>query len=95
MYLPRVSDDGARDQSTPDNTLLTRLWNPRTAHVPSTALIFACFLAFLHGAAEMLSLFLFAVMFAYFVEPLVRKIEQHTRGRTGAIVIVYICCWVS
>src|SRR5260370_38065574 len=87
---PRVNDDKAADQSAPGNTLLTRFWDQRTARVLFTALIFACVLAFLHRAAETLTLFLFAVLFAYFVEPLVGKIERHTRGRSRAIAIVYI-----
>ena len=69
--------------------MLARFWDPKTARVLGTALIFAAVLAFLHGASETLTLFLFAILFAYFVEPLVARLERPLRGRGKAIAAVY------
>jgi len=43
--------------------MFTKFWDPKTARVLFTALIFAIVLAFLHGASETLTLFLFAILF--------------------------------
>jgi predicted PurR-regulated permease PerM len=53
-------------------------------------LIFAVGLAFLHAARETLTLFLFAILFAYFVAPLVSRLEKPLRGRIQAIGAVYL-----
>ena len=45
--------------------MLSSLWDAKTARVLSTTLIFVMFLAFLRSAQETLTLFLFAVLFAY------------------------------
>jgi predicted PurR-regulated permease PerM len=47
-------------------------------------------LAFLHAARETLTLFLFAILFAYFVAPLVSRLEKPLRGRLQAIAAVYL-----
>ena len=52
--------------------------------------IFALGLAFLHAARETLTLFLFAILFAYFVAPLVSRLEKPLRGRLQAIGAVYL-----
>ena len=70
--------------------MLNKLWDPKTARVLCTALIFALGLAFLHGARETLTLFLFAVLFAYFIDPLVSWLEKPLRGRVQAIGAVYV-----
>ncbi len=76
--------------ATPANkTFFSELWDPRTARVLATALIFALVLTFLRAAHETLTLFLFAVLFAYFLEPLVARLERPLRGRGKAILIVY------
>ena len=70
--------------------MLAKLWDPRTARVLMTALLFALVLAFLHGARETLTLFLFAILFAYFTDPMVARLERPLRGRIPAIAIVYL-----
>ena len=51
--------------------MLNKIWDPKTARILCTVIIFALVLAFLHAARETLTLFLFAILFAYFVAPLV------------------------
>ena len=70
--------------------VLSEFWDPKTARVLFTALIFALALAFLYGARETLTLFLFAILFAYFVEPLVSLLNRPLRGRVQAIGAVYL-----
>jgi predicted PurR-regulated permease PerM len=72
------------------DSMLTELWDPKTARVVCTVLIFALTAAFLYGAQETLTLFLFAIWFAYFVEPLVSRFESPLRGRIKAIAAVYL-----
>jgi predicted PurR-regulated permease PerM len=70
--------------------MLSKVWDPKTARILCTAFIFALGLAFLHAARETLTLFLFAVLFAYFVAPLVSRLEKPLRGRIQAIGAVYL-----
>ena len=70
--------------------MLSKFWDPRAARVLFTALIFAVVLYFLHGARETLTLFLFAILFAYFVEPLVARLQGPLRGRMKAVGLVYL-----
>jgi predicted PurR-regulated permease PerM len=70
--------------------MLNKVWDPRTARILCTAFIFALGLAFLYGARETLTLFLFAILFAYFVDPLVSWLEKPLRGRIKAIGAVYL-----
>lgn len=70
--------------------MLGKFWDPRTARVLFTALIFGLVLSLLYGARETLTLFLFAVLFAYFVAPLVSAFQGPLRGRVKAIAAVYI-----
>src|SRR6201996_6416756 len=70
--------------------MLNKVWDPKTARVLCTAFIFALGLAFLHGARETLTLFLFAILFAYFVDPLVSWLEKPLHGRIEAIAAVYL-----
>ncbi len=72
-----------------NKTFLDQLWDARTARILCTAFVFAIVLAFLHAARETLTLFLFAVLFAYFLEPLVARLERPVRGRGKAILVVY------
>jgi predicted PurR-regulated permease PerM len=53
-------------------------------------LIFALALAFLHAARETLTLFLFAILFAYFIDPVVSWLEKPLRGRIQGISAVYL-----
>ncbi len=70
--------------------MLSKFWDARTARVLTTVLVFVIVLGFLRGARETLTLFLFAILFAYFVEPLVGRLEKPLRGRGNAIGAVYL-----
>ena len=70
--------------------MLNKVWDPKTARILCTALIFALALAFLRAARETLTLFLFAILFAYFLDPLVSRLEKPLRGRMQAIGAVYL-----
>ncbi len=70
--------------------MISNFWDARTARVLSTILLFVLVLAFLHGARETLTLFLFAILFAYFVEPLVGFFSRRLHGRIKAILVSYL-----
>jgi predicted PurR-regulated permease PerM len=70
--------------------MLNKVWDPKTARILSTTCIFALGLAFLYRARETLTLFLFAILFAYFLDPLVSRLEKPLRGRIQAIGAVYL-----
>lgn len=70
--------------------MLCRFWDPKTARVLFTVLIFVVVLGFLYSAHETLTLFLFAILFAYLVAPLVAIFQKPLRGRIKAIAVVYI-----
>src|ERR1700677_2724952 len=70
--------------------MLNKIWDPKTARILCTALIFALGLAFLHGARNTLTLFLFAILFAYFIDPFVSWLEQRLHNRIAAIAAVYV-----
>lgn len=76
--------------SPAQGNFLTKLWDAKTARVLFTGLLFVLLLAFLHGARETLTLFLFAILFAYFLAPPVGKLEHPLRGRGRAILVVYL-----
>ena len=62
-----------------------------TLRVAATLLLLAAFLAFCWLAAKPLLAFLFAILFAYLLEPLVAKVQQWThRGRGLSVGIVYL-----
>ncbi len=70
-------------------TFLDQLWDVGTARVLTTILGYAVLLLFFKAARETLTLFLFAILFAYFLEPLVAKLVRPLRGRGKAILVVY------
>jgi predicted PurR-regulated permease PerM len=70
--------------------MLGRFWDANAARVLFTALIFAAVLAFIWAARGTLTLFLFSILFAYFLEPLVGRLESPLRGRGRAIAAVYL-----
>lgn len=70
--------------------MFSKFWDARTARILFTALIFVAVLAFLRGARETLTLFLFAVLFAYLVDPVVERLERPLHGRVKAIAVVYL-----
>ncbi len=69
--------------------MLSALWDTKTARVLSTILIFVVVLAFLRGAHETLTLFLFAILFAYFVDPVVSFFQRKLNGRGRGIAVTY------
>ena len=70
--------------------MLEKFWDARTARILFTVLIFGLVLLFLRDAKETLTLFLFAILFAYFVDPLVSRLQRPLRGRGKAIAAVYL-----
>jgi predicted PurR-regulated permease PerM len=66
------------------------LTDARTSRVLTTALLFALGLGFLYVARHTLIAFLFAIFFAYLVDPAVSRLEHWTRSRAMAIAIIYL-----
>lgn len=67
------------------------LIDKRTAHVLFTVLVFAAVLALAYAARKMLIIFLFAMLFAYLLEPAVSRIQSSVRNsRIRAIALVYL-----
>lgn len=67
------------------------LFDLRTFRVLTTLLLTAAFLAFLYLARRTLTVFLFAILFAYILEPVLPQLERWfrlTRGR--AIAVLYM-----
>jgi predicted PurR-regulated permease PerM len=62
----------------------------RTTRVLLTALVFGLTLSFLYVARHTLIAFLFAILFAYLVDPAVSKVEKWVHGRGRAIAIIYL-----
>ncbi len=57
----------------------------RTTRVLFTVSLFAVGVGFLYVARRTLIAFLFAVFFAYLVDPAVSRVEKWTKGRASAI----------
>ncbi len=55
-----------------------------------TALLFALGLGFLYAARRTLILFLFAIFFAYLINPAVERLEKLVHSRVWAITIIYL-----
>ena len=66
------------------------LIDTRTARVLFTALLFLAGLALVYLARHTLVLFLFAIFFAYLVEPLVSHVVRWVHTRTRAIALIYV-----
>src|ERR1017187_6763546 len=62
----------------------------RTGRVLFTVLVFAGALGFLYVARRTLIAFLFAVFFAYLVDPAVSRVQKWTKGRGSAIAVIYL-----
>lgn len=62
----------------------------RTSRVLLTAILFAVGLGFVYAARQTLILFLFAIFFAYLINPAVVRLEKLVRGRGRAIAIIYL-----
>ncbi len=70
---------------------LTELLDRRAIRVILTALAFAAVLYFIYAVRKTLILLLFALLFAYLLEPVVQRLQPRIGGRRGvAILIVYI-----
>jgi predicted PurR-regulated permease PerM len=67
----------------------------RTSRVLFTTLLFALGLGFLYAARQSLILFLFAIFFAYLINPAVVRLEKLVRGRGRAIAIIYLILLVG
>ena len=66
------------------------LIDTRTARVLFTLMLFALALGFLYVARRTLIAFLFAIFFAYLVDPAVSRVEKWVRGRGRAIGVIYL-----
>jgi predicted PurR-regulated permease PerM len=62
----------------------------RTSRVLFTALLFAVGLGFLYTARRTLILFLFAIFFAYLINPAVVRLEKLLHSRAWAIAVIYL-----
>lgn len=82
----RPEDDERRTRSP----FPLRLWHWTTAKVLFTATIYLLVLYLLRAARETLTLFLFAILFAYFLLPLVNRLQGPLKGRGKAILAVYL-----
>lgn len=65
------------------------LLDTRTARILLTASLFALGLWFVYLARQTLFAFLFAIFFAYLMEPAVSRLEKLLRGRGRAILVIY------
>jgi predicted PurR-regulated permease PerM len=66
------------------------LIDTRTTRILFTVLVFAVGFAFLYAARKTLIAFLFAVFFAYLVDPAASRVEKWTKSRAGAISVIYL-----
>jgi predicted PurR-regulated permease PerM len=70
------------------------LLDSRTSRVLFTAFLFAVGLGFLYAARRTLILFLFAIFFAYLINPAVGRLEKLVHSRVWAITVIYFS-WLS
>lgn len=73
----------------PEN-FLDQLWDARTARTVFTLLSIAVALSFFWMARDTITLFLFAILFAYFLAPLVGRLQRPIGGRGRAIAVIYL-----
>jgi predicted PurR-regulated permease PerM len=71
------------------------IFDSRTSRVLLTALLFALGLGFIYAARQTLILFLFAIFFAYLINPAVVRLEKLVRGRGRAIAVIYLLLLVG
>jgi predicted PurR-regulated permease PerM len=71
------------------------LLDSRTSRVLFTAFLFAVGLGFLYAARRTLILFLFAIFFAYLINPAVGRLEKLFHSRTWAITVIYFLLLVG
>jgi predicted PurR-regulated permease PerM len=70
------------------------LFDKRTTQVLLTFLLFAAILGFVYLAIKPLLIFLFAMLFAYLLEPAISYVERWIHPRGAAIAVVYVA-WVA
>lgn len=70
------------------------LFDWRTTQVVLTFLLFAAILGFVYLAVKPLLIFLFAMLFAYLLQPAISYVERWTRSRGAAIALVYLA-WLA
>lgn len=66
------------------------LVDSRTTRILFTVLLFAVGIGFLYVAHRTLIAFLFAIFFAYLVDPAVSRVEKFAKSRGGAIAVIYV-----
>jgi predicted PurR-regulated permease PerM len=71
------------------------LLDSRTSRVLLTAFLFAVGLGFLYAARRTLILFLFAIFFAYLINPAVGRLTKLVRSRVWAITVIYLLLLVA
>ncbi len=71
------------------------LLDSRTSRVLFTAFLFAVGLGFLYAARRTLILFLFAIFFAYLINPAVGRLEKLVHSRVWAITVIYLLLVVA
>jgi predicted PurR-regulated permease PerM len=76
------------------NKLLS-VFDTRTTRVLFTALIFGLGLGFLYAARRTLILFLFAILFAYLIDPAVLRVQKLVRSRPRAIAVIYLLLLIA
>ena len=62
----------------------------RTTRILFTVSLFAVGVGFFYIARRTLIAFMFAVFFAYLVDPAVSRVEKWTKGRGSAIAVIYV-----
>jgi predicted PurR-regulated permease PerM len=62
----------------------------RTSRTLFTALLFAMALGFLYYVRHTLMAFLFAVFFAYLMDPAVSRLQRVLKGRGRAVLVIYV-----
>jgi predicted PurR-regulated permease PerM len=67
----------------------------RTSRVLFTTLLFALGLGFLYAARRTLIVFLFAIFFAYLINPAVVRLEKLLRSRAWGITVIYLLMLVA
>ena len=66
------------------------LIDSRATRILFTFLVFAMGIAFLYVARKTLIAFLFAIFFAYLVDPAVSRVEKFSKSRAAAITVIYL-----
>lgn len=66
------------------------LIDARAVRVLAAVLVFALALGFLYVAYHTLIAFLFAIFFAYLVDPAVSRVEKWTKSRGAAVAVIYL-----